>query len=139
MKLLRFLPVLLGLWALPSHAQVTPGGGCGSTQNPCQQSSTTGAFQAGQAVIASTGVAVNLGNHGGLINGILLKACNGPSPEHTNVNAIYYGGSSVTTTGNGVGNGDSIGPGERTSIAVNNSNAVWINGTAGDCVTYSGN
>jgi len=104
---------------------------------------TNGVWFTGQAKIAVTGTAVQLStnpNYTGLVGGIIVKACNGPSPEHVNVANIYIAaGQGVQNTGGGTGNGDSISPGERLGININNPSVIWINGTANDCVTWSGN
>lgn len=105
--------------------------------------STNGVLFSGQAKIAVTGTAVELTTnpaYSGLVAGIVIKACSGPSPEHINANVIYVAANAnVQNTGGGNGNGDSIGPGERLGVNINNPSYIWINGTANDCVSWSGN
>jgi len=113
-----------------------------SAANPCPVAavSTTGAgtLKTGQAVIAVTSTAVQLPANSGLVNGIVVTACNGPS-GHTNTAVITVGTSSgLTTTADGSGNGYILQPGSSIGLAVNNSNQVWINGTATDCVSFAG-
>lgn len=57
MKILRLAPVLLGLWAMPSHAQIN-GPSCGSPQNPCV---TTGSGSGGTPTPVVPGLLTYLG------------------------------------------------------------------------------
>ena len=87
----------------------------------------------GQAKVAVTSTAVQLNNGTSqvLINGIIISA---PS---TNVTAIAIGGSGVTNTGAGAGNGYLLTPGASISFAVTNTNTLWINGTANDFISWA--
>lgn len=85
----------------------------------------------GQAKIASTGVAVRLGANV-LNNGVIITA------KSTNTAAITVGSSAVTNTVDGTGNGVILEAGSSTSFAVNNTNALYINGTSGDIVSFAG-
>lgn len=91
----------------------------------------TGAPKNGQAKIASTGTAVQLGSNT-LTNGVIITALS------TNTASITVGGSSVTNTTNGTGNGYILEAGASASWAVSNTNQLWINGTAGDIVSFAG-
>jgi hypothetical protein len=88
----------------------------------------------GQAVIASTGTAVQLngGTSQTLTNGIVVSAAN------TNVAPISIGNSGVNNTANGSGNGYLLTPGASISFAAANTNELYINGTAGDFVSWAG-
>lgn len=86
-----------------------------------------------QAKIATTGTAVQLPSNAGLINGVLIAA------NSNNVASIMIGGSGVTNTNTGSGNGVALAPGATLPFAVNNTNVLYINGTAGDFITVEGN
>jgi len=86
---------------------------------------------AGQAKIAITGTAVQLGSNA-LSNGVILTA------KSTNTAIIVVGGASVANTVDGTGNGYLLAAGASVSFAVSNSNALYINGTAGDIVSFAG-
>ena len=49
------------------------------------------------------------------------------------------GGTTVTNTQDGTGNGYIIQPGEAAPAATNQASSVCVNGTAGDVYTYIGN
>ncbi len=85
----------------------------------------------GQAKIAVTSTAVQLGTNT-LKNGVILTA------KSTNTANILVGGSGVTTTADGTGNGYILEPGTSASWAVSNTNILYINGTAGDLVSFAG-
>ena len=76
---------------------------------------------------AVTGSAVALASHA-LVNGIVVTAL------VTNANPVYVGPSGVTS-----GSGYVLVPGQSISYGVTNSNHVYILGTSGDNVTYTGN
>lgn len=88
----------------------------------------------GQAIIAVSGTAVRLngGTSQALTNGIIISAPSG------NVAPISIGDSSVNNTQDGTGNGYLLAPGASISFAVNNTNVVYINGTAGDYISWAG-
>ena len=85
----------------------------------------------GQAKIAVTNTAVQLGSNA-LTNGVIVTA------KSTNAASITVGGSSVTSTVDGTGNGYILAAGASASWAVSNTNALWINGTSGDIVSFAG-
>lgn len=107
-------------------AQGTPGSSPWVTNSPLLAPVT------GQAVIAVTGTAVQLGTNT-LQNGIIIKALS------SNTASILVGGSGVNNSSNGSGNGYILKPGEASAFSSSNSNQFWVNGTAGDIVTFEGN
>jgi len=89
-------------------------------------------FKTGQARIAVTGTAVQLGSNT-LTQGVLISALS------TNTASITIGTSSgVTNIVDGTGNGSILTAGSTRSIAATNTNLVWINGTAGDIISFIG-
>lgn len=86
----------------------------------------------GQLKIATSSTAVALPNKI-LKNGIVLKA------SSSNTSNLFVGASGVTTTDDGTGNGYKLEPGEAISFAILNSNTIYVNGTAGNILYYSGN
>lgn len=105
-----------------------------STANPVPTNSPIPAsVVVGQTKIAVTGTAVQLGSNT-LVNGIVIK---GKSTNNATCGTV--GGASVTNTVDGTGNGYIVCPGEASSFATNNSNVVYVNGTAGDIFTFEGN
>jgi len=90
------------------------------------------AFVTGQAKIATTGTAVQLGSNT-LTQGVLISSLS------TNAANITIGTSSgLTNTVDGTGNGSILTAGSTKSIAATNTNLVWINGTAGDIISFIG-
>ena len=90
------------------------------------------AFVTGQAKIATTGTAVQLASNT-LTQGVLISSLS------TNSASITIGTSSgVTNTVDGTGNGSILTAGSTKSIAATNTNLVWINGTAGDIISFIG-
>lgn len=90
------------------------------------------AFKTGQAKVAVTGTAVQLGSNT-LTQGVLISALS------TNTASITIGtSSSVTNTIDGTGNGAILPAGSTKSIAATNTNLIWINGTAGDIISFIG-
>ncbi len=85
----------------------------------------------GQAKIAVTGTAVNLASNA-LTNGVILTA------KSSNTAAIVVGASSVANTTDGTGAGYILEQGASAPWAVDNTNRLFINGTAGDIVSWSG-
>ena len=88
----------------------------------------------GQSKIVSTGVAVRLngGTSQPLTNGLIITALS------TNTATIEVGGSGVTNTIDGTGNGYILAAGASVSFAVTNANDIYINGTSGDIVSWAG-
>lgn len=101
-----------------------------STGNPASGALST-APVCGQAKIAVTNTAVQLSS-GALNNGVILTA------KSSNAASIEVGISSVTTTVDGTGNGYILAAGASVSLAVNNVNTIYINGTSGDIVSWCG-
>lgn len=87
----------------------------------------------GQAIIAVTGTAVQLASNP-LFNGVIVKA---KSTNSSSCGAV--GKSTVTNVYDGTGPGYGLCPGEASSFAVYNSNALYVNGTVGDIFTFEGN
>ena len=85
----------------------------------------------GQAKIATAGAAVQLDNKV-LINGVIVTAL------FTNASAIALGTASVADTVDGTGDGYILEAGASSSFAVDNINRLYINGTAGDIVSFAG-
>lgn len=91
-------------------------------------------FSTGQKKVAVTGTAVRLSASSvPLVNGVTIQA------NPNNAAALTIGGSGVTNTVDGTGNGKVLGPGQAWSFAVSDLNLLYINGTAGDWVDWSGN
>lgn len=88
----------------------------------------------GQSKIAVTGTAVQLngGTSQTLSNGLIITAYS------TNAAPISVGTSSVNNTAGGTGNGYLLAAGASVSFAIANTNDIWINGTAGDFVSWAG-
>jgi|SRR5579863_8907220 len=91
-----------------------------------------GTFAAGQTKISVTGTAVQLASNA-LTTGVILTA------SLTNVNPSVIGDSGVTNTTNGSGNGYILSPGASVSVAVSNTNVLYVNGTANDVLSFIGN
>lgn len=85
----------------------------------------------GQAVIASTGTAVQLGSNL-LTQGVIISAKTG------NAAAITIGGLGVTNTVDGTGNGVIVPAGASLSYAGTNTNQLYVNGTSGDIISFIG-
>lgn len=85
----------------------------------------------GQAKIAVTGTAVQLASNA-LSNGVIVTA------KSTNTNPIVVGATGVANTTDGTGAGYILEAGASVSWAVDNTNRLFINGTAGDIVSYAG-
>lgn len=96
-------------------------------------SSNPAGLVVGQTKIVVTGTAVRLPSNA-LINGLIVK-----SKITNNVARQTVGTSAVTNIVDGTGNGYILEPGEAASFAVTNSNAIWVNGTAGDIFSFEGN
>lgn len=89
-------------------------------------------FISGQGKIATTGTAVQLSSHA-LTQGVAVTA------SAANAAPIVIGGSTVTNVVDGTGAGVILAPGASASISISNTNILYINGTAGDIVSFIGN
>lgn len=97
-----------------------------SAQLAGQASLVTGQYKVtASATVISSSVA--------LANGVVIKA------KSTNAGTVFLGGSGVTTTYDGTGNGYALGPGEAASFPVNNLNLIYAIGTANDVISWEGN
>lgn len=67
-----------------------------------------------------------------LSNGFVIKA------KSTNAGKVFVGGSGVTATDDGTGNGFSLNAGEAISLPVNTTAGIYIIGTANDVVYVIG-
>lgn len=85
----------------------------------------------GQAKITVTSTAVQLSANT-LTNGVIISA------KSTNAASITIGGASVTNTVDGTGNGYILEAGASVSFAISNTNLLYINGTAGDIISFAG-
>lgn len=92
---------------------------------------TSAAPPTGQVIIAVTGTAVQFPSNA-LVNGLIITAFSG------NTSVVTIGGSSVTDDIDGTGNGYILAKGASTSAAVDNSDRIYINGTAGDFISFIG-
>ena len=131
----RFYTLSADLYALGAIPVVVTNGfsGPGTAANPLPVATPVpGAIVTGQIRIATTGTAVQLPANT-LVNGIALKARAG------NVANGLVGPAGVNVTYDGTGAGFPVEPGGTASFAVGNSNAVWVNGTAGDVFSFEGN
>lgn len=108
------------------------GGGLASDQTVKVVSSNPAAVAAGQKAIAVTGTAVSVGT-GTFVNGVVIKSAS------TNSSNLFIGSNGVATTFNGSGSGYVLEPGEAIAYAVADLSSVYINGTAGDFITFTGN
>ena len=90
------------------------------------------AIYSNQALIATPGTAVQLPSQT-FQNGVVITAL------PTNTGNMTIGGSSVTSVTNGTGNGYVLTPGQSISYAISNLNLIYINGTAGNGVSWTGN
>jgi len=80
---------------------------------------------------AMTGSAVQLQTNT-LINGVIITA------KSTNTANVLLGGSGVTTTADGSGNGYILEPGASVSYAGNNTNTLYAIGTSADVISFLG-
>ena len=85
----------------------------------------------GQVKIAVTGTPVVV-HLDGLIQGVMFTALS------TNLAGMTVGGSSVTNTVDGTGNGDIFQPGTIKSMPTQGLNSLYINGSSGDIISYVG-
>lgn len=91
----------------------------------------------GQVKIAVTGTAVQL-PAAVLLNGVVVKAKSSNAAQTATVSGTV-GSAGVTNVADGTGTGYLLAPGEASSFAVPNANALYVNGTAGDIFTFEGN
>lgn len=88
----------------------------------------------GQKKVAVTGTAVQLiASSTPLVNGVQVQA----NPNNTA--AVTIGLTGVNNTTDGTGNGKVLQPGQAWAFAITNLNLLYVNGTAGDWVDWSGN
>lgn len=87
----------------------------------------------GQKAVAVTGTAIKLSDVNGLTNGAIVKA------DSANAAPIVIGGSSITNTVDGTGNGFVLVAGESISVPVADLSNIFINGTSGDHVYWIAN
>lgn len=90
----------------------------------------TGLLKSGNKAIATTGTAVALSTAKQLVNGVLISAPAG------NSGIIYVGDSNVTNTAGASGNGYGLPAGKDLPLPMVDLSQVYINGTAGDYVTW---
>lgn len=107
--------------------------GQGKLLQPMGTMAPTGAPLVGQVAIAVTGTAVQLADDDTLLpsSTIVVAALSGNSATGA------CGGSDVTNTVDGTGNGAILEAGEKVVIIAETIGAVYVNGTAGDIFTYS--
>lgn len=97
-----------------------------------EATATPTAVVAGQAIVATAGTAVALPANAGL-KGVTIKALS------TNTGKITVGPSGVTNAINGTGNGFILNPGDSISLAIDNSNKIFINSdVSGSGVSFGG-
>ena len=87
---------------------------------------------AGQKAIATTGTAIQLST-GALVNGVTITA------NINNAAPMTVGPTGVNNTQTGSGNGYILQPGASMSFSISNLSPIYLNGTAGDFVSYTGN
>lgn len=85
----------------------------------------------GQVKIAVTGTPVRFPSNV-IIQGVIITAYDG------NTGPVVIGGPTITNTVDGTGNGSYVGAGASISAAVRDTNELYLNGTAGDWVSFSG-
>ena len=85
-----------------------------------------------QKAIATTGTAIQLST-GALVNGVTITA------NINNAAPMTVGPTGVNNTQTGSGNGYILQPGASMSFSISNLSPIYLNGTAGDFVSYTGN
>jgi hypothetical protein len=98
----------------------------------------TNIVNANPATIVTGQVALTANNRGqlasnALVNGVIVKS----SPN--NAANVLIGGSAVTSTADGTGNGYILTPGEAASFGVTNTNAIYAISTAAAVLSFEGN
>lgn len=94
-------------------------------------SSLPGSIATGQVIVAVTGTAVQFPSNT-LTQGVIITA------HITNSGSVTLGGAAVTNTLSGSGNGVELAAGAALSAAITNTNVLYLNGTAGDWVSFIG-
>jgi hypothetical protein len=94
------------------------------------QGAVAATLYADQQVVTASAVALTAQ---ALVNGLTLRA------KASNVGPVFVGGSGVTPTDDGTGNGFVLPAGASVSLPVSNASAVYIIGTANDIVYVAGN
>lgn len=100
------------------------------TGNPVPVSTPLAAPVVGQYKVTATATAIG---SGALVNGVVVKA------KSTNAGTVWVGGSGVTTTDDGTGNGFALAAGDAVSFSVSNLSAIYAKGTANDVLYFAGN
>lgn len=85
---------------------------------------------ADQQVVTASAVALTTQ---ALVNGVTIRA------KTTNTGGVFVGGSGVTTTDDGTGNGFKLLPGESISYSISTTAGIYIIGTLNDIVYVTGN
>ena len=98
--------------------------------SPSTPGGVSSSLYADQQVI--TAAAVALASQA-LINGVVIRT------KSSNVGSVFVGGSTVTATDDGSGNGFALPPNATLSLPVGNASAVYVIGTAGDISYVTGN
>lgn len=114
-----------------STMPITPGTGVVQSGTWTVNSALSSSPLINQKKIAVTGTAVQLQSNT-LVNGVIITAYSG------NTNPITIGGSGVTNTFDGTGNGYILEAGSSVSFGVTNTNVLYINGTSGDYISFAG-
>ncbi len=91
------------------------------------------ALIAGQYKITALAGSITGGTATPLINGVEISALS------TNTGNVFLGGSTVTTTADGTGNGWILEPGNSKFIAIADLSKVYAIGTANDVISWGGN
>jgi len=85
----------------------------------------------GQVKIAVTGTAVQFPSNN-LHNGIIITG------KSSNLADMYLGNSDVGNLGDGTGKGYILEAGNSISYAIRDTSTLYVNGTAGDILSYAG-
>lgn len=89
-------------------------------------------FVVGQVKIVATGTPVQFPANS-LANGIMITA------NSANAASMVLGNSGVANLADGTGIGYVLAPGSSAPIPISNSKYVFVNGTAGDILSFIGN
>lgn len=109
----------------PSPNNVSGGSGSGGGSLPAS-------IDTNQVIVAVTGTAVQFPSNA-LVNGVIITA------HGANAASVVLGGATITNTLTGSGNGAELIAGSSVFTAVSNTNVLYLNGTAGDWVSFIGN
>lgn len=123
--------ITLQLTSFPVANDIVQTGPAGSLA-PVVQVIEPANILAGQAAIAVTGTAVALPVNT-LVNGVTVKADRG------NTDPISIGPTAVNNTVGGTGTGFMLYPGDSLNIGISTLSNVFINGTAGDYISWAAN